>query len=190
MAVIQRWSKRSWSQSSPPSSSPKPSSLSWSWPVTSIRWFVVIECNTTWYHGTIKVSYRTSKIECGKYTSNSGKNNVKANWQRIKAEGRLKLQRPTEASRPTLSKVAVPPLPLVPTQKMSVTSFRKASAIISWPIIEHCTIPTQNTRNMILIAYEYIDQEAPGASLSPPLRSKNSSPKTGPTLALTSPSGI
>ena len=43
---------------------------------------------------------------------------------------------------------------------------------------------------MILIAYEYIDQEAPGASLSPPLRSKNSSPKTGPTLALTSPSGI
>lgn len=131
-----------------------------------------------------------SKIECGKYTSNFGKNNVKANWQRIKAEGRLKLQRPTEASRPTLSKVAVPPLPLVPTQKMSVTSFRKASAIISWPIIEHCTIPTQNTRNMILIAYEYIDQEAPGASLSPPLRSKNSSPKTGPTLALTSPSGI
>ena len=34
-----------------------------------------------------------------------------------------------------------------------------------------------------------VNQETTGASLSPPFRSKDSSPKTGPTLALTSPSG-
>ena len=40
-----------------------------------------------------------------------------------------------------------------------------------------------------MIAHKHIDQETTRASLSSPLRSKDSSPKTGPTLALTSPSG-
>ena len=74
-----------------------------------------------------------------------------------------------------------------PYSAMNIDSVKINTSLI---MMKECTIPTQNTRNIILIAYEYIDQEAPGASLSPPLRSKNSSPKTGPTLALTSPSGI
>ena len=40
----------------------------------------------------------------------------------------------------------------------------------------------------MMIGYSLM-QETTGASLSPPIRSKDSSPKTGPTLALTSPSG-